>query len=202
MSECSARPRPVIARNHVRSLGGSRLARVLHDLRPTVVLLAILLAAPLAGCVIPPSLSVDNQDAGINSPPVVLAVRGELDDLDELGKVSFVQGEQGSLSVELLDTDLQDTLYVRVFVNYTFDDPKPPRSTCTAAPTGEPKRTVSCDTTAICGASDVSATQLHDLQVKVFDRPLLESGTPLFQNVDDGGLSSSKVFHLQCMPRT
>lgn len=193
MSECSATRHPVIAPNPLRSLGGSRLARGVHDLRPIVSVLAVLLVAQLAGCVIPPSLSVDNQDAGINSPPAVIAVRTEQEELAELDTVPFVRGEQSTLSIELLDTDLQDTLYVRIFVDYTFDNPSPARSACVASPTGIARRTVSCDTTALC-----PDTVMHDLQVKVFDRQLLDSGMPAFQAMPEGGLSTGKVFKLDC----
>ncbi len=155
----------------------------------------MIVVSQLTGCVITPSLSVDNQDAGANSPPAVIAVRGEQSELPELGTVVFVPGE-GSLNVELIDTDLLDTLYVRVFVDYQLDAPKPARSTCTAASTGDVKRTVTCDATALCQELDVG--KLLDMNVKVFDRALLETGTPLFQAMPEGGLSTGKVFHLDC----
>jgi len=197
MSDYRTQPTSTIARNHVRSLGGTRLARGVHEVRLLVGFLAIFLVAQLAGCVIPPSLSVENQDAGLNSPPAVLAVRTETQDLAELDQVPFIKGAQSTLSVELLDTDLQDTLYVRIFVDYSFDDPSPARSACTASPTGNAKRTVSCDTTAIC-----PDTVMHDMQVKVFDRQLLDSGTPAFQAMPEGGLSTGKVFKLDCKAGT
>src|SRR5262245_21911873 len=34
-------------------------------------------AAGAAGCVIPPSLSLENQDAGLNSPPAILMVTSD-----------------------------------------------------------------------------------------------------------------------------
>lgn len=194
MSECHTRPSPAIARNRAGSLGGSRLARAVHDVRlPVIFLVAPLM---LVGCVIPPSLSVDNQDAGINSPPAVIAVRTEQEELAELETVAFVMGEQSTVSVELLDTDLQDTLYVRIFVDYTLDSPDPARSACTAPPTGTARRTVTCDTTALC-----PDLLMHDMQVKVFDRQILDGGTPPFQAMPEGGLSTGKAFKLQCKER-
>ncbi|MDQ3365673.1 MAG: hypothetical protein M3680_09625 [Myxococcota bacterium] len=160
--------------------------------------MGILVLLVLSSCVIPPSLSVDNQDAGINSPPAILAVRSDQSELPEPGPVVFARGE-GSLNVQLIDTDLLDTLYVRVFVNYTIDDPKPPRSTCTAPPpqTASATRNVTCDLTALCSMTDVGLDE-HDMTVVVFDRQPLESGSPPFQAMPEGGLSTGKFFHLKC----
>ncbi|MBA3817600.1 MAG: hypothetical protein H0X17_01800 [Deltaproteobacteria bacterium] len=160
--------------------------------------MGILVLFLLSSCVIPPSLSVDNQDAGINSPPAILAVRSDQSELPEPGPVVFARGE-GSLNVQLIDTDLLDTLYVRIFVDYTIDDPKPPRSTCTApAPqTTSATRNVTCDLTALCLMTDVGLEE-HDMTVVVFDRQPLESGSPPFQAMPEGGLSTGKFFHLKC----
>ena len=48
-----------------RWLRSGLLARALH----------VLPALVLAGCILPPSLSVDNQDAGVDSPPAITSVR-------------------------------------------------------------------------------------------------------------------------------
>lgn len=148
---------------------------------------------------IPPSLSVDNQDAGQNSPPAILAVRSDEAELPEQSTVIFDRGS-GSLNVELLDTDVNDTLQVRVFVGYTFDDPKPQRATCTAPPIDNAKRTATCDLTALCTMDDVmkSATAPLSMSVVVFDRIPLESGTPAFQAMPEGGLSTNRFFFLKC----
>ncbi len=198
MSDLTTRSTRDRSRNHARTLGGSPLARTVHDRVSAVgFLVSFLVVGQLTGCVITPSLSVDNQDAGANSPPAVVAVRGEQSELPELGTVVFVPGE-GSLNVELIDTDLLDTLYIRVFVDYQLADPKPARSTCTAAPTDNARRTVTCDATALCTVADTMTDKLLDMNVKVFDRVLLETGTPAFQAMPEGGLSTGKVFHLQC----
>lgn len=152
----------------------------------------------LVGCVIPPSLSVENQDAGVNSPPAITAVRAEdtaLAEADPMKPAIFVQGE-GTINVALLDTDLLDTLHVRVFVNYTLARPEPPRSSCTAAPAGSMRRTVTCDVSAVCFEDDAGDTL--NMSVLVFDRQPLESGDPPHQAMPEGGLSASKFFFLSC----
>jgi len=146
--------------------------------------------------VIPPSLSVDNQDAGVNSPPAILAVRSDDQELPEPGPVLFEVG-RGMLNAELIDTDLQDTLFVRVFVDYTIDKATAPRVLCTASPTGNAQRTVTCSLNALClRPDDIGQTRL--MSIKVFDREPLESGDPAFQAMPEGGLSTGKFFQLQC----
>jgi hypothetical protein len=197
MSEPHAKIDREIAANPVGLLAGSPLARVVHDPSKAVGLMLSLL---VAGCVIPPSLSVDNQDAGTNSPPAITAVRADdkvLVEADIMNTALFIPGE-GSISVALLDTDLTDTLYVRVFVDYSVDDPVAARASCTAPPVDSARRTVTCDVGAVCRPGDVTTGKTLNMNVMVFDRTVLESGDPPFQAVADGGLTSSKFFFLEC----
>jgi hypothetical protein len=193
MSESHDQNTPIPAANCARWFGVSRLARVVHDGSVPVVFLLSM----LVGCVIPPSLSVENQDAGTNSPPSITAVRAEdteLAEADPTRKAIFVPNE-GSIAVSLLDTDVLDTLHVRVFVNYTATTPEPPRSQCTAAPAGSARRTVTCDVGAVCFEDEPGE---YNMTVMVFDRKLLESGEPKHQAMEEGGLSASKFFFLSC----
>jgi hypothetical protein len=174
-----------------------RLARTVHDVRVPVALLFSL----LAGCVIPPSLSVENQDAGVNSPPTITAVRSETEAYSEPGPIPLIKGE-GTLNVQLLDTDIGDTLYVRIFVDYTVDSPTPARSTCTAAPVSTVRRSVTCDVQAVCNQDNPDPDVTFPMSVVVFDRQPLESGDPMFQAMPEGGLSTSRFFFLTCNPAT
>ncbi len=180
------------------SLKGSRLARAVHEMGvPVGVMLSLL----VAGCVIPPSLSVDNQDAGANSPPSITAVRAadkEYFEGDPNNPVIFTVLVQGqTLNVSMLDTDLTDTLFVRVFVNYTLMNPTGERGSCTAAPSGtSPKRSCTVDTSAVCITDDAGKTL--NMTVVAFDRQPLDAGTPPHQAMPEGGLSTSKFFFLNC----
>ncbi len=164
----------------------------------------IVVAGLLGGCVIPPDLSVSNGDAGVNSPPAILAVRSDLVELPEGNSFVFERGP-GSLNVTLYDTDVSDTLYVRVFVDYDFADPTPARSTCTA-PCSPPCTTVqrsrTCDLAALCTQADVMSANELFMAVQVFDREPLEFGSPRFKVMPPGGLTTSKAYKLKCVEPT
>jgi hypothetical protein len=162
--------------------------------------LFLLLALPLAGCILPPSLSSGEQDAGVNSPPAITAVHTDADNLFEPGPVSLTRNS-GTINFELLDTNVDDTLVVRVFIDYTIKDPKPARAQCTAPPTGEPKRKVTCSASAICQVADDGQTR--NMTIVVFDRIPLDAGKPEFQAMPDGGQSTSRFYFANCMgPQT
>ena len=142
------------------------MARAVHDPALLVGLVLFMAVGSLLGaCVIPPSLSVDQQDAGQNSPPAILSVRDETTEYEEPGPVPVERGDAKSLLIELLDTDTADTLQVRVFVDYTLDDPKAPRATCTSTTTTQPKRSVTCDVSAVCTADDAMDDEDEHMRV-------------------------------------
>jgi len=177
-----------VARNPASRLAGRVVARALHAV-PGLV---------LVGCVLPPSLSVDNQDAGVDSPPAIISVRSSTEELDEPGPVEFdvaPTAQDQSMDLTLIDSDVGDTLYVRVFVNYTDAQPTAPRATCTAAMNGTPTRTTTCDLQALCLNSDVGNNNL--MQVVVFDRQVLDTGTPAFK-ATNGGMSTDRTYTLLC----
>ena len=156
-----------------------------------------LLVASLAGCVLPPSLSVDNSDAGVDSPPSILAVRSDQQEFPEYTTLTFEVNTSSTLNLTLLDTDVDDTLYTRVFVDYDLPDPFPPRSNCTPGAGGvAAQRSSTCDLHGLCLSTDVGKT--HVMSVVVFDREVLDSGTPLYQAMPPGGLSTSRTFFLIC----
>jgi hypothetical protein len=148
---------------------------------------------------IPPSLSSDQPDAAVNSPPAILAIRSDQEELVEPGPVVITRGATTQLNAELLDTDVDDTLYVRFYVNYTVAIPTPSRASCTAPASGSPQRGVSCDITALCTLNDVGTPGLR-LEIEVFDRALADSGTPAYKamDADSGGLSTGRVYELTC----
>jgi len=177
------------------------VARRVHDPETLVRLVLYALLGSAGGCVIPPSLSVDNQDAGVNSPPAILGIRTDDQELPEPGPVIFDRGE-GTFNAELIDTDVDDTLFVRVFVDYTVDSPTAPRVLCTAAPNGKPQRTVTCNTNALCLPGDTMSEKLLNMHVTVFDREPLESGDPPFQAMPPGGMSTNRFYFLKCVEPT
>ena len=195
-----AAPGPA-ACNSSESQPVARVARVLHDLRVVPWLFVVVAAGLVAyavGCVIPPSLSVDNQDAGVNSPPAILSVRSDQQALAEPGPVVFARGS-GTIQFSLLDTDLLDDLEVRIFINYKPSNTTAPRSICKASGGAKADRTTTCDVSALCLPENDNASDL-DMTIVVFDRQVLDSGSPMFQAMAPGGLSTSRFYHLTCQP--
>jgi hypothetical protein len=172
----------------------SSLARTLHD-RSSIVRLVFL--SLVGGCVIPPSLSSNTTDAGLDSPPSILHAFSDQQELTEPGPVLFQQGAPGTINLSLRDTDLGDTLYAFVFVDYNNPDPTPPHATCPPAPPSKsPDRSTVCDITGLCEQADVGLTK--GMTIVVFDREPTDSGTPLYQNIAADGLSTDRFFYLKC----
>src|SRR5262245_52630320 len=144
--------------NRLQSWGRSCLARTVH-VACTIVGISVLIASItgcLAGCVIPPSLSVDIQDAGVNSPPAILSVTSDSQALPEPGPVVFDMGATaGDLSISLIDTDALDQLYVRIFVDYNTPNRLDARARCLAPPSPNPMRTATCTLNSLCVTDDL-----------------------------------------------
>src|SRR5215813_14036589 len=89
----------------------SPLARAVQAPRAAVTIAgAALLAMPSHGCVIPPSLRVDEETS--NSPPVISTVSSGTP-LADPGPIVLEQGSTATnLVLTLLDTDLFDDLHV------------------------------------------------------------------------------------------
>lgn len=153
----------------------------------------------MAGCIFPPSLSVDVQDAGIDSPPAITAVRSSNQELRDGDIAAFEFGHMDTLNLTLLDTDVEDTLYVRIFVNYAPDNPSGPRAFCQSAAGTSAVRTATCDTQALCMRDEINRNDLL-MRIVVFDRQVLDSGTPAFMAMPAGGQSTSRVYQLSCRP--
>jgi hypothetical protein len=172
---------------------GYPLARALHAWGPAVLRV---LPVMFAGCIIPPSLGVEKQDAGVNSPPSITSVRSDQTELPEPGPIDIAVGQTSPLNVTLLDTDVNDKLFVRVFLDYSITPS--PRSLCTAASSGQATRSASCALQGLCLPIDVGDQQ-HIMQVMVFDRQPLEGGeSPLYQAMPPGGLSTDRTYFVYC----
>jgi hypothetical protein len=204
MSESSQHMPPTPEHNHLQSWGRSCLARTVHAASRIVAISSCIvpLVAQLAGCVIPPSLEVDNQDAGINSPPTIVSVTSDQQALSEPGPVAFDMGATaGDLSIVLLDTDTQDSLNVKIFVDYNLPNRLDARARCQPpASSTTPMRTATCKLNSLCLTEDLGV-QRH-MTIVVFDRDTLPpgEGEPPFQAMPQGGLSSQRFYFLKCQP--
>jgi len=151
-----------------------------------------------AGCVIPPSLST--ADAGFNSPPAITSVRNQSVPLSEGDTLQLEQGT-GTFNLVVYDTDLDDTLKTKIFINYLLTDPKPARSDCTDAAGTSVARSSTCDLGGICQLADVLSKETLTMQVIVFDHDIIPGVTPLYQAMAEGGLSTSRTFFVKCQPK-
>lgn len=177
---------------------GSQLARAVQAVGPfvgTVLFMALLLT--LVGCVIPPSLRVE-ADAGANSPPTILSITSDQQEFAEPGPVFVERGEMaGNVSVSLLDTDVGDKLYVRIFVDYNLPDRLPARAACMAAPNMTQLRSATCSLAALCAMDDIGVQR--NMTVVVFDREPTDHGAnPQMQMMGTDGLSTSRFYFLSC----
>src|SRR5689334_18218834 len=179
---------------------GIRFAMLGRSTLPVLATLAlVVLLAP--GCVIPPSLSPDNQDAGVNSPPAILSVTSDRQVLSEPGPLVFDMGATaGDLSVQLIDTDTQDMLFVRIFVDYNTPDRLDARARCEAGASGNAIRNVTCKLNSLCVTADLGV--IRNMTIMVFDRlPLAPGlGDPPFQAMPEGGMKTSVFYFLKCQP--
>jgi hypothetical protein len=172
---------------------------VARQLHPGGVVRVLAIAMMFAGCVIPPSLSVDTTDAGANSAPAIVSVRADnIVDLPEYAAVTFEQGA-GTLNLVVHDTDLDDTLYCKVFVEYKVEDPTPPRANSQTAGRAV-QRSCTLDLAGLCQNADIGQQRL--MQVLVFDRQVLDTGSPAFQAMPPGGLTTGRTFFLRCQERS
>jgi len=200
MSERGAAARRGRLANSAMPLADSPLARPLHHRARVPLVFLSILGTHAMGCIIPPSLSVDVQDAGVDSPPSITSVRSDLQELPEPGPVLFQANPNSSgqsLNLTLLDTDINDTLYAQIYVDYTVQQPTPARSVCTpASATGTATRTSTCPLAGLCLAADVGVDRL--MEIVVFDREVLTVGSPTFKAIPAGGQSTTRTYILKC----
>lgn len=189
-SDSSTVPQANCASRRARSRA-QRMAWPLHGVGVVRGLVCLLM---FVGCVIPPSLSVDTTDAGANSAPAIVSVRADNVELPEFSRVNFERGA-GTLNLSLYDTDLDDTLFGKLFVEYRATDPTPPRASCQSAGSTV-QRSCTLDLAGLCQEADVATERL--MQLLVFDRVVLDIGEPLYQAMPPGGLSTSRTFFLIC----
>jgi hypothetical protein len=151
------------------------------------------------GCIIPPSLSSTDAGAkGANSAPAIISVRADGVELPEYSTVTFERG-LGTLNLTVHDTDLDDELFCKIFVNYNNPDQTPPRANSETAG-GAVERSCTLVLAGLCQSDDIGASPPPLMQVLVFDRkPLDNDERPLYQAMIPEGLSTSRTYFLRCV---
>jgi len=182
--------------NRLSLLDKAPLARRVH-------VLAVVLSAALGGCVIPPPLQTDDPDAGVNHPPAFRSVKdGTGEELERPGHHTFAVG-QGELRITTADTDLGDTLYYRMYVDYGVDAQNRPtqvRAECMVGPGVAPEveRTTTCSLLGVC-TPDLVDTQEHVFELDVLDRQPISTATRLYRDVTPPGEIATYWWFITCV---
>jgi hypothetical protein len=153
---------------------------------------ALLLTTQFMGsaCIFPPELQVGTNDAGPSSPPVITSA-GPAPDFLFPGPMILDRQDSRTLSLGVLDIDVNDVIFVRLYVDYGRPNPEPAFAECQAAPTGEETRVLACPVNSLCNPIEDSDQGDHTLEAMVVDREfLLDSDEaaaeqPLYRAVRD-----------------
>ena len=175
------------------------VARRVHSFAP--VPLIVVGALLLAGCP-PPPLSLDEPDAAANSPPGITSVRNETGEEFAIGEeTNPVTIGVSSMTLSLLDADLEDTLFVRGFKDYTSSSHPSADAVCNVGPSEPraPERSVTCNLSAWCNGDD-DLSNPHRMDIVVSDRVPDDGGDlqPPFYSVDTPGLQAIRVYQIDC----
>jgi hypothetical protein len=175
MSDSAGRRGGPTRANRACRRGSWRVARLLlRSLRIMPgVLVGVVLVGP--GCVLPADLEPAGADAGPSSPPVILVASPP--DFALPGPV-LVSREN---SPTARDVNVDETLYVRLFVDYAQPpdlQPRPGRADCQEGPNGTTERIIDCSTNALCSDIPDDDTSNHVLEAMIVDRTFLLDGDP------------------------
>lgn len=160
---------------------------------------AFLLAGSVGGCVVPPDLSIgDDEPPDVNDPPIIVSVSDRSGNPFTRPGPRSVIIENDRLAVTVADNDLADVLTVWFFLDYGLPSPTAHRASCVAPGGGESTtRTLLCEINGVCLAGEEQSNP-HILEIEVFDRTPNESGDPLFRAVPAPGFSTSWWWQINC----
>lgn len=183
---------PRAPRNHLMTKANASMARRVHGA-------GLVLLATLGGCVIPPPLQTDQPDAGANHPPSFRSVRdGTGEELVRPGPHTFVVGS-GELRITAADTDVGDTLFFRMYVDYGIERQTPVRAECMAAPGPTPtlERTTTCSLIGVC-SDDLADTLTHVFELDVLDRQPASTVNRMYRDVTEPGEIATYWWNIIC----
>jgi hypothetical protein len=109
-----------------------------------------------------------------------------------------------SFSLTLRDEDVDELLFVRMYVDYQPGAPTNFVSDCTAVATGMAERQATCPAERLCDDIPNTDTESHPLDVMVSDHQFLPSGDPAavgqpaFRAVAPGGTPTIRTWLLKC----
>jgi len=174
----------------------------------TLVMMRVLtIAGPLVlgtsiGCVIPAPLQLDESDAGTNATPLIVS-SGPAPDFSFPGPLAMEHSDQRRLTLTLNDSDVDDTLHVRIYRDYD-ENSIGFVSSCTFPPSGEKTRVGDCLTQSFC--NNVADTDQENklLEAMVTDRAFLDESDPAgegqdaYRRIQAGTQSSFRTWIMNC----
>lgn len=157
----------------------------MHIYRRMLALGALLIASQILGsaCIFPPELEPGTSDAGPGSSPVITSA-GPAPDFLFPGPVILDRQDVRTLSLNVVDNDLDDVVHVRLYIDYGRPNPEPAYAECQAAPTGEPTRVLACPVNSLCNPIGDTDQGDHTLEAMVADREFLADSDPLAEGQD------------------
>jgi hypothetical protein len=157
------------------------------------LLLVVGMAGSATACFIPVPLELDQQDAGPSAPPVLESVSPP-----EFAPPTMVvePADQRRLLLTLRDVDLDDTLFVQIYIDYAKPNPNNFVASCTALPNGDQIRVADCSTANLC--QQISDTEEHLFEIMVADREFLDEGEPAFRALPETAASSIRGWEIVC----
>lgn len=206
MSRFFRRVQPTSPDKHLKLQEPGQVARGLLPYRWILRPVLIAMLVTTAACPFPSDLEQAAVDGGQSSPPVMLSAQ-PAPEFSFPGPMILERGDSRVLTLEVEDTDIGDSLFLRLYVDYNRPQPTPPWAECQAAPTGNETRIVDCPTATLCNGVDVTneATD-HVLEAMVSDRAFIPDsdpaaeGQPAFRAVSDPqrGAYSLRSWILRC----
>jgi hypothetical protein len=119
------------------------------------------------------------------------------------------QSDQRRLSLTLSDTDLNDTLHVRIYRDYDKPTETNFVSSCTFPPSGEKLRVGDCLTQSFCNGLEPTDQDNKVLEALVADRAFLDEsdpageGQPAYRRLPAGAATSTRAWIMNCQqPQT
>ncbi len=182
-------PNP-ICRNYLISHNSHRVARLLltnSTMSSWATLLVVLQVLAFVGigtaCIFPPDLEVGDVDAGPGSSPVILSA-GPAPDFLFPGPLILDRQDPRTLSLTILDNDVDDVLHVRLYIDYGRPNPEPHYAECQAAPTGEATRVLACPVNVLCNPIADTDQGDHVLEAMASDREFIADSDPAAEGQD------------------
>lgn len=156
------------------------------------------------GCVVPAPLNIEGSDAGPGSPPVIVA-SGPAPAFSLPGPLVLDRSDNPLLSLTVRDNEVDEELFVRLYVDYGINGQRPARSGCVIPPSGQIERVGECSVTPVCGDVPDDDEDEHLLEAMVADRRFLEETDrppeqPPQRGLPEDASYSIRAWVFRCLP--